>query len=376
MKSPTRAQWLEAVAVELDNMDRRGVWSIMELPPGCRTVGTVWVFKTKFKPDGEFLKHKVRLCAQGFSQIAGIDFNETYAPTGFKEGLRLLIAIAAARNLDIESMDAVAAFLNGVPDEVIFLRIPEGLLIPKCTECTVLKVNKSIYRICQSPRCWYKEIPEFFASIGFRACLSNACLFIKNNDIDPCFVHVHVDDLTIAGTPTILASFKAAITSKFEMEDLGPVDVVLGMKVTRDCAHLSITLSQEHYVNSLLEDYYMHDCKSVATRMEPATSLSPSDDRSIQEFSSSGQNYRKAVGCLNYLVQCTRPDLAFSASQLAQHLENPGVEHWSAVKHVLRYLKRTSQYCITYRGHHSDLLTGNLTHQLPAAYADADWAGE
>lgn len=260
-------------------------------------------------------------------------------------------------------MDAVAAFLNGVPDEVIFLKIPEGLEIPNCTDRTVLKLNKSIYGLRQSPRCWYKEITEFFLSIGFRACLSDACLFIKNDDINPCFVHVHVDDLTIAGTPTRLASFKAAITSKFEMEDLGPVDVVLGMKVTRDRSNLAITLSQEHYVLSLLEDFYMTDCKGVATPMEPGTSLSPADEASINEFSTSGKNYRKAVGCLNYLVQCTRPDLAFSASQLAQHLEKPGIEHWSAFKRVLRYLKRTSHYCITYRGHRSDLLTGNLTHQ-------------
>lgn len=63
MNSPTRTQWLEAVEVELDKMKRRGVWTIVDLPSGCRAVGTVWVFKTKVKPDGEFLKHKARLCA-------------------------------------------------------------------------------------------------------------------------------------------------------------------------------------------------------------------------------------------------------------------------------------------------------------------------
>lgn len=376
MRSPTRAQWIDAVAGELDNMARRGVWTVVELPPNCRAVGTVWVFKTKLKPDGELLKHKARLCAQGFSQIAGLDFNETYAPTGSKAGLRLLLAIAAALDLDIESMDAIAAFLNGIPDEEIYLKIPEGLSIPNCTNRTVLKVNKSIYGLKQSPRCWYKEICAFFLSLGFKPCLSDPCLFIKNDDSHPCFVHVHVDDLTIAGTPTSLASFKAAISSKFEMEDLGPIDVVLGIKISRNRSLRTISLSQEHYVTSVLATFYMEDCKPVATPMEPGSCLTPASEESVDEFSKTGQNFRQAVGCLNYLVQCTRPDLAFSASQLSQHLERPGMEHWSAFKRVLRYLKQTSQYCITYRGSSTNSLSGNLTHQLPGAYADADWAGD
>lgn len=75
MRSPTRAQWLDAVAFDLDNMARRDVWTVVELPNNCQDMGTVWVFKTKLKPDGALLKHKARLCAQGFSQIAGLDFN-------------------------------------------------------------------------------------------------------------------------------------------------------------------------------------------------------------------------------------------------------------------------------------------------------------
>lgn len=376
MKSPTREQWLDAIAVELDNMSRRNVWTVVELPPGCRAVGTVWVFKTKYKPDGAFVKHKARLCAQGFSQVVGVDFNETYAPTGSKAGLRLLLAIAAARGLDIESMDAIAAFLNGIPDEQIYLSIPEGLSIPNCTERTVLKINKSIYGLKQSPCCWYKEISDFFLSIGFRTCLSDPCLFIKNDDDNPCFVHVHVDDLTIAGTSSSLQTFKTAISAKFEMEELGPTDVVLGIRISRNRQERAITLSQEHYVTSLLDTFHMSDCKGVSTPMEPGTSLSAADEDSIKEFSSTGQNFRQAVGCLNYLVQCTRPDLAFSASQLAQHLEHPGMEHFSAFKRVLRYLKLTSHYSIKYHGSADESLTGNLTHSLPSVYADADWAGD
>lgn len=125
---------MDAVKIALHNMKRRDVCTVVDLPLSCCAVGTVWVSKTKMKIDGTILKHKARLCAQGFSQIKGLDFNKTYAPTGSKADFCLLLAIAAARDLDIESMDAVAAFLNGIPDKEIYLKISEGLTVPNCTE--------------------------------------------------------------------------------------------------------------------------------------------------------------------------------------------------------------------------------------------------
>lgn len=119
------------------------------------------------------------------------------------------------------------------------------------------------------------------------------------------------------------------------MEELGPIDVVLGIKISRDRTQRSICLSQEHYVDSILDTFYMVDCKPVATPMEPGSTLYPASSESVIESASTGHKFRQAVGCLNYLVQCTRPDLAFSASQLSQHLEHPGLEHWTAFKRVL-----------------------------------------
>lgn len=75
MKSPSREQRLDAVAIALENMARQNVWTVVDFPSNARAVGTVWVFKTKMKPDGTILKFKACLCAQGFSQIAGVDFN-------------------------------------------------------------------------------------------------------------------------------------------------------------------------------------------------------------------------------------------------------------------------------------------------------------
>lgn len=241
-----------------------------------------------------------------------------------------MIAVAVDEDLEIHKMDAVAAFLNGVPKETIYLRIPEGLDIPGRTARTVLKVNKSLYGLKKSPRCWYDELRLFLTSISFRASMADPCLFINQGKDGPCYVHVHVDDMTIAGTPSSIQRFKSQISLKFEMEDLGEVTDILGMSITRDRAARTLTLSQQSYVDNLLQSYDMADCKPVATPMEPGTHLLPATDDELTAFAASGHNYRKAVGSLNYLVQCSRPDLAFVSSQLSQNLDKPGSRHWSA----------------------------------------------
>lgn len=148
-------------------MSRHDVFSVVDLSEVAKSVGTTWVFREKWAPTGAFVKHKARLCAQGFTQVEGVDYDETYAPTDSKAELRVLVAVAADQDLEIHKMDAVAAFLNGVPKETIYLRVPQGFDIPGRTERTVLKVNKSIYGLKQSPRCWYDELRLFLISINF-----------------------------------------------------------------------------------------------------------------------------------------------------------------------------------------------------------------
>lgn len=342
MRGPNKLHWEKAIQAELDNMSRHGVFTVVELPDGAKSVGTTWVFREKWAPSGIFVKHKARLCAQGFTQVEGIDYDETYAPTGSKAALRALVAVAAEEDFEIHKMDAVAAFLNGIPKETIYLRIPQGFDIPGRTERTVLKVNKSIYGLKQSPRCWYDELRLFLISINFRASTANPCLFISQDKSHPCYVHVHVDDMTIAGTKSSVQSFKNLIGNKFEMEDLGEVTDILGMSVTRDRKLRNLTLSQQSYVENLLNSYDMDDCKPVATPMEPGSHLLPATDEELADFAASGHNYRRAVGSLNYLVQCSRPDLAFASSQLSQYLDKPGTRHWAAFWRVLRYLCGTS----------------------------------
>lgn len=122
-------EWKKAIEVELDNLKKHNVFTVVELPAGAEVIGSTWVYQEKLTPTGVYIKHKAHLCAQGFTQKEGINYDETYAPTGSKTALRCLLAKAAKDDLEVHKMDAVAAFLNGIPKEVIYLRISEGMYI-------------------------------------------------------------------------------------------------------------------------------------------------------------------------------------------------------------------------------------------------------
>lgn len=178
--------------------------------------------------------------------------------------------------------------------------------------------------------------------------------------------------MTIAGTSASVQNFKNLISEKFEMEDLGEVPDILGMSIHQNRATRTVTIYQSTYIDNLLKSYNMQDCKPVATSLEPGTHLVAATDEELADFAASGHNYRRAVGSLNYLVQCTRPDLAFTCSQLSQYLDKPGTHHWSAFWRTLRYLQGTRDYCITYSGACSDNLTIGSSKNYETNYVDAD----
>lgn len=257
--SATNSQeWIEAMNKELSALEWMGVWEEVELPDGEHALGTTWVYKRKTNAENQLIKHKARLCAQGFSQVEGVDYSETYAPTGRLATLRTCLSICATEDFEVVQMDAVGAFLNGVPDEVLFIKPPKGYTCKKKGVNIVLKLKKSLYGLKQSPRCWYKQLKDFFTSINFKASSADPCFFISSEPGWKCGVYVHVDDLSIMGQNT--KRFKTLISERFEMEDLGPCTYFLGMRIERNHEKRMITLYQDKYINVMLEEYGMHEC--------------------------------------------------------------------------------------------------------------------
>ncbi|KAI7955751.1 hypothetical protein MJO29_007150 [Puccinia striiformis f. sp. tritici] len=324
INSPEVDSWKEAIQAELDAMVRLDVWDVVPIPRSANLLGSLWVFRKKYDAHGNLVKFKARLCAQGSAQQSGVDFNETYAPTGRASGLCTALTIGVSENMDIHQMDVRNAFLNGNLEEVIYLRCPAGLTIPP-NHC--LKLKKSIYGLKQAPRVWYRQLSDFFTSINFSASPADPCLFVSNVEVWRCFVHVYVDDLAIISHD--VNRFKKLVNDRFLMDDLGPA-------------------------NSLL----------ASTPMIPNTRLDPASPSEIAEFNQLNISYRRAVGSINYIATATQPDICFAVSQLSQHLENPGIKHWRAYTHLLRYMSATKSLSVRIGG-------GDSCFRI---YTDADWA--
>ena len=138
-------------------MITNGTWELPSIPNGSNSVGCKWVFRAKRDACGDVVRYKVRLVAEGFAQVQGVDFHETFAPVAKFTTIRCILAIGAAMNLEIHQMDVKTAFLNGDLEEDIYMVQPEGF-VQEGKEDYVCKLKKSLYGLKQSPRAWYQKI--------------------------------------------------------------------------------------------------------------------------------------------------------------------------------------------------------------------------
>ena len=140
--------WMIAMQEELNNFTQNEVWSLVERPKQ-NVIGTKWVFRNKQDEHGVVTRNKKRLVAQGFTQIEGLDFRETYAPVARLESIRILLAYAAHHDFKLYQMDVKSAFLNGPLSELVYVEQPPGFEDPKYPN-HVYKLNKALYGLKQA----------------------------------------------------------------------------------------------------------------------------------------------------------------------------------------------------------------------------------
>ncbi|XP_050147442.1 uncharacterized mitochondrial protein AtMg00810-like [Malus sylvestris] len=171
---------------------------------------------------------------------------------------------------------------------------------------------------------------------------------------------LYVDDIIITGSATDgIQQFISALRKEFDIKDLGYLHFFLGIQITKTKAGLF--LSQEKYIQDLLKKTEMFDSKAAATSCLPYSRLLKDDGQPYNNPSL----YRSIVGALQYLV-FTRPDIAFSVHQVSQFMQAPMESHFTAVKHILRYLKGSLSTGITY----------TKGEMVLKSFSDADWAGD
>jgi len=362
MSRPDVAEWLAACTEELQTFERMEVYEEVDRPRDRKIVGSKWVFRIKRGPDGEIQKYKAHLVTKGFTQVEGIDYDETFAPVMKFSSLQTVLALAAKYDLEVHQMDVKAAYLNGVLEEEIYLDPLTGF---KPGNGKVWRLDKSIYGTWQGGRVWYKHIKEEFEALGYARSNTDHSVFLKHDENGKlvCIVTIYVDDITLASNSlNEIKKAKEALNLTFDMTDLGEIGWIIGMQVIRDRARKTITISQERYIKDILEKHGQQNACPIST---PSLLNEQLEKLKDPEADVDIHQYQSAVGALMYAMLGTHPDLADMVRILSQHTVTPGKAHVNVLNHVFQYLQATAHHTLRFDRNEPRELTG---------FIDADWA--
>ena len=356
-------QWKDAADSEYESLMKNETWKLVELPSGRKPIGCKWVFKVKYGSDGKVERFKGRLVAKGYAQQYGIDYEETFSPVVRFSSIRLLLAYAVQNDMLVHQMDVVTAFLNGKLEEEIYMEQPDGYIQPG-KENLVCKLQKSLYGLKQSPRCWNTAFREFMTLLQFKQSTADPCIYVKVTDII-AVVAVYVDDLIVmTKTAEEMQQIKESLALHFEMKDMSDLHYCLGISIEQERQHKYLWMHQKQYIQNLLKKYGLSEAKTVSTPADISVKLKKDDGFSKEV---NPVTYQSIVGSLLYAAIATRPDISQAVGVVSKFCSKPTEAHLTAVKRILRYLKGTLNLAIKYQKSENDPLIG---------YSDADWAGD
>ena len=339
---------------EMQSMFDNHVWDLVELPPNGKVVGCKWIYKIKLDVEGNIQIYKARLVAKGFTQTQGVDYDETFSPVGMIKSIWILFAIAAYLDYEIWQMDIKTAFLNGHLDEQ-----PFGFVDQKHPK-KVCKLKRSIYGLKQASRMWNKRFDDTIKEFGFIQNEDEPCVYQKTSGRSVVFLILYVDDILVLGNDvTSMGSVKAYLEKCFSMKDLGEATYILGIKIWRDRSKRLIELSQRTYIEKVLKRFSMQGSRKGSVPMPHGTILNKAQSPSspAEKEAMSKVPYASAIGSIMYAMLCTRPDVAYALSRCSRYQQNPGMDHWTAVKNILKYLRRTKDRMLVFGGLQNQELT-------------------
>ena len=355
-------EWIQAMQEELHQFELNNVWELVKRPDPRKhnIIGTKWIYRNKQDENGLVVRNKARLVAQGYTQVEGIDFDETFAPVARLEAIRILLAYANHHDITLYQMDVKSAFLNGKLEEEVYVAQPPGFEDPKNPD-KVFRLNKALYGLKQAPRAWYDTLKEFLMKKGFKPGSLDPTLFTKSYDGELFVCQIYVDDIIFGCTDQRYSDeFAYMMSEEYQMSMMGELKFFLGLQIRQQ--RNGIFISQEKYLKDVLRKFGMQDCKGVKIPM-PTNGHLCTDENGI-DFDQ--KVYRSMIGSLLYLC-ASRPDIMLSVCMCARFQATPKESHHKAVKHILRYLAHTPTLGLWYpKGSAFDLI----------GYSDSDYAGD
>ncbi|CAI7870664.1 unnamed protein product [Closterium sp. NIES-53] len=359
-----REKWREAMDRELKALEERNTWKVV--PASVARNKTIltgkWVFRIKTKADGTIEKFKARWVVRGFDQEQGRDFTETFAPVSRHTSLRILLAVAAMKKKKLRQIDVANAFLYAPVDAEIFVELPHSSHGESNQVCQLLK---SLYGIKQAPRLWQQHLHARLIRIGFKQLPHDQGMYRLTKNEDYILLIIYVDDLLYIGsTDNITTWFEGELQQDLTLTVSSTVTQYLGLNIREE--ENAIYLSAEKYADTIAKRFSLTPT-AIAT---PYRYTSGTEKRRPTLLKPAGiRDYQKKLGCLLFAAVTCRPDLSYSASQLATYLKKPEAEHLAELDRALHYFVSTAMIGLTY---HKNATTPTKL----IGYVDADHAGD
>jgi hypothetical protein len=242
------------------------------------------------------VRNKARLVAQGYSQVEGLDFGETFAPVARLEAIRILLAFAASKGFKLYQMDVKSAFLNGVIHKEVYVRQPPGFVSLKYPD-RVYKLLKALYILKQAPQTWYARLKTFLLEHGYIMGSVDKTLFTLNHGTDFLLIQIYVDDIIFGDSShTLVSRFQEMMEIEFQMSMIRELTFFLGIQVKQMKQYTFV--HQAKYMKELMKKFNMAELKLVSTLMSSAASLGPDEDGEAVDQ----REYRSMIGSLLYLT--------------------------------------------------------------------------
>jgi hypothetical protein len=242
------------------------------------------------------VRNKARLVAQGYTQVEGLDFDETFALVARLEAIKILLAYATSHNIKLYQMYMKSAFLNGKINELVYVEQPPSFEDSKKPN-HVYKLSKVLYGLKQAPRAWYERLQDFLVLKGFKIRKVDTTLFTKKIKDDLFICQIYVNDIIFGSTNQhFCEEFSGTMSREFEMSMIGELILFLDLQVkqTKDVTFIC----QNKYVNDLLKRIGMDNSKPIKTPMTTNAHLDLDKGGNLVDL----KLYRSMIGSLFYLT--------------------------------------------------------------------------
>ena len=358
---------------------------------GFTAIPTMNVFTIKPDEMGNPYRAKSRIVILGNLEERVWTNSDRYAPVLQSTSCRLLISMAVECGRVAKQGDCKNAFCQPeLPeDEIVICSPPRGCPISRPN--IYWKLKKTLYGLRRSPRHWYDKFVEVLVGqMGFKKCVNDPCVLIGEspNGTDPVYVGVYVDDFVyFSADPESEKWFETTLGGLLTVDFMGAVSYFLGCRyqwyrTAND--GVGVHISQPGFIEQFLQKFGMSDCTPAPSPYRSGLPIDriPSPTENPDNNPLVGP-YRSLMGGLTWLSISTRPDIAVAHKLLSRHVTNPSPGHFEAAKHVLRYLRGTTDRGISFTEKSNDNAihgyiswppnTPSPSHAQSEKFTDSNW---